>query len=268
MSTQNHTTDDRTGDQTMLEIDGVTKRFGGLVAVDDVSFDINEGTILGVIGPNGAGKTTLFNVVNGFLEPEEGSIRLDGTNLTDTDPSNHAKHGMARTFQLVKPFGSLSVLDNVMVGAFLETRSRSDAKALAMEQLEFLGLGDIADEPAQNITVAQKKKMELCRALATQPSIILVDEVMAGLQQEEQREILDALGQINDRGTTIVLIEHVMDALMEISERVVVLNEGRLIADGTPDEISSNDKVIEAYLGDSWREKQEEMEGQEGQNDA
>ena len=126
-----------------------------------------------------------------------------------------------------------------------------------MEQLEFLGLGHIADVPAQNITVAQKKKMELCRAMATDPSIILVDEVMAGLQQEEQREILDALEQINDAGTTIVLIEHVMDALMEISERIIVLNEGRLIADGTPDEISSNDEVIEAYLGESWREQQE-----------
>lgn len=257
MSTRNQTTDDRTAGETTLTVEGVTKLFGGLVAVDDVSFDIEEGTILGVIGPNGAGKTTLFNVVNGFLEPEEGSVRLDGVDLTNADPSEHAKHGMARTFQLVKPFGPLTVLENVMVGAFLQTGSRSRAEELAMEQLEFLGLGHIADVPAQNITVAQKKKMELCRAMATDPSIILVDEVMAGLQQEEQREILDALEQINDAGTTIVLIEHVMDALMEISERIIVLNEGRLIADGTPDEISSNDEVIEAYLGESWREQQE-----------
>ena len=260
MSSQRHTTDDSTARETTLEIDGVSKRFGGLVAVDDVTFDVEAGTILGVIGPNGAGKTTLFNVVNGFLEPEEGSVRLGGVDLTDADPSDHAKHGMARTFQLVKPFGSLSVVENVMVGAFLQTRSRSEAKELAMEQLAFLGLAEIADRPAQNITVSEKKKMELCRALATDPNIILVDEIMAGLQQIEQREILDVLEQINDTGTTIVLIEHVMDVLMEVSERIVVLNEGRLIADGTPDEISSNEEVIEAYLGESWREQQEELD--------
>lgn len=260
MSSQRHTTDDSTARETTLEIDGVSKRFGGLVAVDDVTFDVEAGTILGVIGPNGAGKTTLFNVVNGFLEPEDGSVRLGGVDLTDADPSDHAKHGMARTFQLVKPFGSLSVVENVMVGAFLQTRSRSEAKELAMEQLAFLGLAEIADRPAQNITVSEKKKMELCRALATDPNIILVDEIMAGLQQIEQREILDVLEQINDTGTTIVLIEHVMDVLMEVSERIVVLNEGRLIADGTPDEISSNEEVIEAYLGESWREQQEELD--------
>jgi branched-chain amino acid transport system ATP-binding protein len=259
MSSQTQTTDDRTAEETIVEVEGVTKRFGGLVAVDDVTFDIERGTILGVIGPNGAGKTTLFNVVNGFLDPEEGSVRIDGVDLTDAEPSEHAKHGMARTFQLVKPFGPLSVLDNVMVGSYLHTSSRSKAEAAAMERLEFLGLADIADVPAQNITVAQKKKMELCRALATEPKIILVDEIMAGLQQEEQREILDALVQINDAGTVIVLIEHVMDALMEISERIIVLNEGRLIADGTPESISSNEEVIEAYLGESWRKQQEEM---------
>ncbi|WP_411965872.1 ABC transporter ATP-binding protein [Haloferax sp. YSMS24] len=259
MSSQEQPTDTSTAESTILEVEGVSKRFGGLVAVDDVSFTLDQGTILGVIGPNGAGKTTLFNVVNGFLDPEEGSVRLNGVDITHADPSEHAKQGMARTFQLVKPFGPLTVLDNVMVGSFLKTGSRKEAEKLAMKRLEFLGLEEIADVPAQNITVAQKKKMELCRALATDPEIILVDEVMAGLQQEEQREILDALERINNAGTTIVLIEHVMDALMEISERIIVLNEGKLIADGEPDEIGTNDEVIEAYLGESWREQQERM---------
>lgn len=262
MSSQQATTDDRSAKETILEIEHVTKRFGGLVAVDDVTFDIEAGSILGVIGPNGAGKTTLFNVINGFLEPETGAIHLDGADITHESPSVHAKNGMARTFQLVKPFGPLSVLDNVVVGGYLHTRSHSEAEERARERLEFLGLDEIADLPAQNITVAQKKKMELCRALATDPDVMLVDEIMAGLQQGERREILDALRRINDAGTTIVLIEHVMDALMEISERIIVLNEGKLIADGTPDEISTNDEVIEAYLGESWKEQQE------GANDA
>lgn len=257
MNSMQQTTDEQTGGETVLEVEDVTKKFGGLVAVDRVSFEVESEEILGVIGPNGAGKTTLFNIVNGFLEPNGGSVKINGTDLTDEEPSAHAEHGMARTFQLVKPFGPLTVLDNVMVGAFLNTSSREEAKQAAHERLEFLGLDHVADKPAKQITVAQKKKMELCRALATDPDVILVDEVMAGLQQEERQDILNALSQINDEGTTVVLIEHVMDALMEISERIIVLNEGRLVADGTPDEISSNKEVIEAYLGESWREDKE-----------
>ena len=244
-------------EETVLSVESVTKRFGGLVAVDDVSFDVEAGTILGLIGPNGAGKTTLFNVINGFLSPEEGSITVNGAELTTSDPDVHAKHGMARTFQLVKPFGTLTVLENVMVGAFLETRSRDEAERRARETLELLGIEHLDDTPAPSITVAEKKKMELCRAVATDPEILLVDEIIAGLHETEMREIMDALHQINDQGTTIILIEHVMDALMEISDRIVVLNEGRLIADGSPEDIANDDRVIEAYLGQQWKEQQE-----------
>lgn len=241
----------------MLSVENVTKRFGGLVAVDDVSFEVEAGTILGLIGPNGAGKTTLFNVINGFLSPEEGSVTVNGTDLTTSGPDTHAKHGMARTFQLVKPFGTLSVLENVMVGAFLETRSREEAERRARETLELLEIDHLADTPAPSITVAEKKKMELCRAVATDPEILLVDEIIAGLHETEMQEIMDALRQINDQGTTIILIEHVMDALMEISDRIIVLNEGSLIADGTPEAIANDDQVIEAYLGQRWKEQQE-----------
>lgn len=257
MSLDDIQTTTSTAAEPILTVEGLTKRFGGLTAVDDVSFEVESGTILGVIGPNGAGKTTLFNVGNGFLNPEEGTVRLGGVDVTDADPSEHARQGMARTFQLVKPFGPLTVRENVMVGAFLQTSSREEAQALATEQLEFLGLADVAEVPAENITVEQKKKMELCRALATDPALILVDEVMAGLQQEERRTILDALAQIHAAGTTLVIIEHVMDAVMEISDRIIVMNEGRLIADDTPESIATNEEVIEAYLGESWRDRQE-----------
>lgn len=258
---QTQQSDQRTsGTETILEVEDLRKQFGGLVAVDDVSFEVKSGEILGVIGPNGAGKTTLFNVINGFLNSDGGSVQLNGGDLTDVAPNALANQGLARTFQLVKPFGPLTVIENVMVGAYLNTTSRKEARSEAARRLELLGLSSIADAPAQEITVAEKKKMELCRALATDPEIILVDEIMAGLQKEERREILDALYQINETGTSIVLIEHVMDALMEISERIIVLNEGRLVANGAPDEVASKEEVIEAYLGEGWREEEDKEE--------
>ncbi|USZ73582.1 ABC transporter ATP-binding protein [Natronosalvus halobius] len=247
--------------ETILTVENVTKRFGGLVAVDDVSFEVPEGQTLGLIGPNGAGKTTLFNVLNGFLEPNEGTVSVNGVELTDSTPDKHAKHGMARTFQLVKPFGTLNVLENVMVGAFMNDRNRSAAERKAHETLEFLDIDHLADRSPENITVAQKKKMELCRALATDPDLLLVDEIMAGLHEEEMNDLISALKQINDDGTTIVLIEHVMDAIMQISERIIVLNEGKVIADDSPDDIANNEEVIEAYLGQRWKEQQEAVEG-------
>jgi ABC-type branched-subunit amino acid transport system ATPase component len=253
--------------ESILTVENVTKRFGGLVAVDNVSFEVPRGQILGLIGPNGAGKTTLFNVLNGFLEPEEGSVTVNGTELTHNTPDDHATHGMARTFQLVKPFGTLDVLENVMVGAFMNTRDRDEAERQARDVLEFLDIEHLAEVSPQNITVAERKKMELCRALATDPEILLVDEIIAGLQNEEMNAIMDALEQINAEGTTIVLIEHVMDAIMDISDRIIVLNEGSLIADASPEEISNNEQVIEAYLGEQWKEQQDEMQTQEQTED-
>jgi len=264
MTAQQTQTTTRTDEEAILTVDGVTKRFGGLVAVDDVSFEVPQGQTLGVIGPNGAGKTTLFNVLNGFLEPNEGTITVNGVDLTHSTPDDHAKNGMARTFQLVKPFGTLSVLENVMVGSFMNDRSRSVAERNAMETLEFLDIGHLADRSPENITVAQKKKMELCRALATDPELLLVDEIMAGLHEEEMNDLIAALKQINDDGTTVVLIEHVMDAIMEISDRLIVLNEGSVIADGDPEEIGNDEQVIEAYLGQRWKEQQEAADGGDG----
>lgn len=242
-----------------LTVENVTKRFGGLTAVDDVTFEIDPGSITGLIGPNGAGKTTLFNVINGFLEPEEGMVQIDGNDLTQTAPHTHAENGMARTFQLVKPFGNLSVVENVMVGSYLNESSREVARERAYETLEFLGLDPIADQSVEQLTVAEKKKMELCRSLATDPNILLVDEIVAGLQQDEMNEITDALKYINkERGVTVILIEHVMEAVMDVSERIIVLNEGSVIADDQPEAISDNDSVVEAYLGERWQEQQEE----------
>lgn len=242
--------------EPILTVENVLKRFGGLVAVDGVSFQVPEGQILGLIGPNGAGKTTLFNVLNGFLEPEEGTVRVGDTDLTHSAPNEHTKEGMARTFQLVKPFGTLNVLENVMVGAFMLDRDRARAEERARDTLDFLDMEHLADASPENITVAEKKKMELCRALATDPDLLLVDEIMAGLHESEMNNIMDALKQINDEGTTIVLIEHVMDAIMDISDRIIVLNEGAIIADSTPDAVSTNEQVIEAYLGQRWKEQQ------------
>lgn len=254
--------DAEAGDSTpVLSVQNITKRFGGLTAVDRVSFEVPEGQILGLIGPNGAGKTTLFNVLNGFLEPEEGTVLVNGRELTTHNPNEHAKHGMARTFQLVKPFGNLTVLENVMVGSFLDDRSRDRAEERARTVLDRLDIAHLADVSPQNITVAEKKKMELCRAMATEPTLLLVDEIMAGLHEDEMEEIMNALERINAEGTTIVLIEHVMDAIMNISERIIVLNEGTVIADDTPERIASNERVIEAYLGERWREQQADTGG-------
>lgn len=251
----------RTDTESILSVENVTKNFGGLTAVDRVSFEVPEGQILGLIGPNGAGKTTLFNILNGFLEPNEGSVRVNGTELTNSTPADHAKNGMARTFQLVKPFETLDVLGNVMVGAFLADSNRTRAETRARETLAFLDIEHLAEVSPENITVAEMKKMELCRALATDPDLLLVDEIMAGLHEEEMHAIMDALETINQEGTTIVLIEHVMDAIMDISDRIIVLTEGSIIADGPPETIGSNEEVIEAYLGQRWKEQQEAMEG-------
>jgi branched-chain amino acid transport system ATP-binding protein len=241
-------------ERTVLEVDSVRKQFGGLVALEDVSFDVSRGEVLGLIGPNGAGKTTLFNVVNGFLDPDAGSVTLDGQDVTDADPHERAESGMARTFQLLNPFEEMTVLENVMVGAFQATRSRSTAEETARDILDQVNLGGVAGVESADITHYQKRRMELARALATDPELLLLDEIMAGLNDEEITKMLGIIESVNDSGVSIVVIEHVMDAIMSVSDRILVLDKGTVIGNGTPESISRNEQVIDAYLGTGWRE--------------
>lgn len=238
----------------MLSVKNVSKNYGGLVAVDDVSFDISGEEIVSIIGPNGAGKTTLFNVINGFLDPSGGEVRLSGTDVTHAAPHTHAKHGMARTFQLVKPFEDMTVRENVMVGSFYNTRSREQATNNADAVLEEVDMIDIADEEVSTLSVKDKKRMELGRALATDPEILLVDEIMAGLNDTELEEILALLREVNEEGRSIIIIEHIMKAVMDISDRIIVLSDGQKIATGPPDAVADNDQVIEIYLGKGWKD--------------
>lgn len=236
----------------ILEVDSVSKRFGGLQALSLVSFAIAPGEILGLIGPNGAGKTTLFNVINGVYKPEQGRVVFRGEDITGLSPYEVASRGLARTYQVVRPLNELTVRENVMVGACFgrEKQSLATAARIADEVLEFIGLADRAEQLAGSLNVAQKKRLELGRALAAQPYLLLLDEVLAGLNPAEISSMIQAIRQIRDRGITILMIEHVMQALMAVSDRVVVLDYGEVIATGTPEEVAANPKVIEAYLGD------------------
>ena len=236
----------------LLRTENVVKRFGGLVAVNQVSFELYEGEILGLIGPNGAGKTTLFNCINGIYRPEEGRIFFRNTDITGWRPWRLAHMGMARTFQIVRPLAELTVRENVMVGAAFGEKQMPlrQAAKIADEVLEFLGLAPRADQLAGSLNVAQKKRLELARALAAQPRLLLLDEVLAGLNPTEVDEMVETIRRIRERGITILMIEHVMRAIMNLSDRILVLNFGELIAEGTPEEIAQNEEVIRAYLGD------------------
>jgi len=233
----------------VLEIEKVSKRFGGLLAVSDASFEAQAGRITALIGPNGAGKTTLFAIVAGFLGPDGGSVRFDGRDVTGMAPHHICRFGLVRTFQIVQPFGALSVRENIAVGAHLHERSRARALEEAEKVARQVGMEAQLDKPAQGLTIAGRKRLELARALATQPKLLLLDEVMAGLTPTEINEIVAAIKSIRDAGVTILLIEHVMQAVMSLSDDIYVLNQGRIIAHGGPREIASNAQVIEAYLG-------------------
>ncbi len=239
--------------EPMLKLDDVTKRFGGLVAVNSVSFNLQAGEVLGLIGPNGAGKTTLFNCISGTFAPEEGNITFGGEPITGLPPHMVCGRGLARTFQIVKPFVALSVVDNVMVGAFRNTNSTSAARDAAREVVEFVGLGRFADQKAGNLTTAGRKRLELAKALATNPRLLLLDEVMAGLTPTESTEIVQLIRRVStERGVTLLVIEHVMKAIMALSDRIAVLHHGELIAIDVPNMIASDEKVIEAYLGKEY----------------
>jgi branched-chain amino acid transport system ATP-binding protein len=236
----------------ILQVNAVSKHFGGLLALSRVTFDLPEGQILGLIGPNGAGKTTLFNVINGVYPPDEGRVTFKGSDVTAAKPYRLAGLGLSRTHQIVRPLNELTVLENVMVGACFgrEQRRLRDAAQIANEMLEFVGLGLRTDQLAGNLNVAEKKRLELARALASRPYLLLLDEVLAGLNQSEIITMVETIRKIREEGVTIIMIEHVMHAVMTVSDRIIVLDYGQQIAEGTPQEVAQNERVIEAYLGD------------------
>jgi branched-chain amino acid transport system ATP-binding protein len=233
----------------VLEVRGLSRAFGGLKAVDAVDLDVKQGAIVALIGPNGAGKTTCFAAIAGFVRPDSGRVTFDGTDVTGWAPHRIAALGMVRTFQITQPFARLSVRENVMVGAYLRHAARGEAMALAERVAEQVGMGAMLDMPAADLTVAGRKRLELARALATEPKLLLLDEVMAGLNPTEIAEIVGVVRAIRASGVTILLIEHVMQAVMSLAEQVHVLNQGRIIARGTPAQIAADPVVVEAYLG-------------------
>jgi branched-chain amino acid transport system ATP-binding protein len=233
----------------MLEVGGLTRSFGGLLAVADVSLRVSAGSIVALVGPNGAGKTTLFAMISGFLQPDAGRVVFSGDDVTGVAPHLICAKGLVRTFQVVQPFGRLSVRENIAVGAHLRVAERTEAMARAALVAERVGMAHLLDRPAQALTVAARKRLELARALATEPKLLLLDEVMAGLNPTEMTEMIRIVRGIRDGGVTVFLIEHVMQAVASLAERVHVLNHGRLIAEGAPAEIARMPEVIEAYLG-------------------
>jgi branched-chain amino acid transport system ATP-binding protein len=237
----------------LLEVERLTKRFGGLVANQDVSFTLRAGEILGLIGPNGAGKTTVFNSLAGFFPPTSGEIRLEGRAVTGLAPEAMAARGVARTFQIVRIFRSMTVLENVMVGAMLRHKAVPAAAALARQALRFTGLERRADDPAGQLTVAEQKRLEVTRALATEPRLLLLDEVMAGLTSSEVQEAAEMVRRIQARGIACVVVEHVMEGIMPIADRMLVLENGRTIAEGPPAAIANDAAVVAAYLGEEYR---------------
>jgi branched-chain amino acid transport system ATP-binding protein len=234
---------------TLLKVKNLTKRFGGLVAVNDLSFDVNPGEIIGLIGPNGAGKTTVFNLISGIHDSDAGSVMLGDREITHLASYRRSLAGIGRTFHVVRPF-EMTVLENVMVPALVRDKSIAKARETALAVLKMMGIENLADALPGNLTLAQRKRIEVARAMATKPRLLLLDEVLAGLNPTEVAENLPLIRHVRDQGVTILFIEHVMAAVMKVSERVLVMAQGALIYCGTPSEVTSNECVIKAYLGE------------------
>ena len=236
----------------MLKLEGVTKRFGGLTAVREVSLEVREGDLLGIIGPNGAGKTTLFHMISGYYRPDEGRILYEGRDVTGLPPHAICRLGLTRTFQIVKPFGNLSVRDNVMIGALTRLRHVRDARREAERVIEICGLNAHADARAKCLPIGLRKRLEVARALATKPRLLLLDEVMAGLNPTELAGIIELIRRLHADGLSLIIIEHIMAAMMRLAQRIAMLHHGEKIAEGTPAEITRDRRVIDAYLGEEF----------------
>lgn len=240
-------------DEVILRTRDLWKTFGGLVAIRNLDVDIRPGEIIGLIGPNGAGKTTFFDLISGIIKPDSGVVEYNGSNITGIRPAHKLCHrGIGRTFQIVKPFGNITVLKNVMVGAFTREGAEEKAREEALEVLDFVGLYPKKDNLAKSLTIGDRKRVELARALATRPKLLLLDEIMAGLNPKEIGEALVLIQKIREHGITVILIEHVMHAIMNLSDRVIILHHGEKIAEGTPREVASDERVIKAYLGEEY----------------
>ena len=235
--------------ESLLVVRSLSRAFGGLKAVSDVSFEVPQGSLSALIGPNGAGKTTVFALISGFVKPDSGSVRFDGIDITGAEPHRTARLGMIRTFQIVQPFAQQTVRQNIAVGAHLHTAGRHEALAQAEEVAARVGLAAQLDKAASDLTVAGRKRLELARALAARPKLLLLDEVLAGLNPAEIAEMLPVVRRIAEGGVTVLMIEHVMQAVMNLAQQVWVLAQGQLIAQGTPAQVTRDERVIEAYLG-------------------
>ncbi len=234
----------------LLEAKGITKKFGGLIAVNNLDLTVDKGDIVGMIGPNGAGKTTAFNLLSGVYKPDQGQILFKGKEITHWRPDQICKEGLTRTFQVVKPFTNLSVRDNVIVGAYNHTSNKAVANAKVDEILDFLDMYDQAEQLAGSLTIASSKRLEMAKAMATDPQMLLLDEVMAGLRPTETQDVIEMVRKVSEKGIAVLLVEHVMHVIMSLAKRVVVIHHGIKIAEGVPTEVVADRGVIEAYLGE------------------
>ena len=236
----------------MLEVHQISKLFGGNAVLDNISFEIEKGEVVGLIGPNGAGKTTLFNVITGFYRTKTGFVTFNGRDITRMKPENICALGLCRTFQITKPFGNIPVIKNVMIGALNREKSIKNARKKAEEVLEFVGMLDKKDYLGKNLTIADRKRLEIARGLATSPALFLLDEVMAGLNPKELKGMMQLITRLMDSGITLLIIEHIMTVIMNLSHRVIVLDHGEMICGGSPEEVACDASVIKAYLGEEY----------------